>query len=464
MTPLAFFRPPPLPRNGRLPPSPAGAEPVFGHLRSVARDPPAFFVAAHRACGDIVCLRVPGRHVFLVSHPDYARHVLLDQQKRYDKMTRGFESLRVAFGNGLLTSEGSFWLRQRRLMQPAFHRQRLAGFAQVMASAAERLVARWRPIAASGGEADVATALSRLTLEVVAAALFRTDVDGDTAARMSGAVKTLQRAFDERAYRAVSFPMAIPTGPNRRLASAVRTMQREVMATIRARRCAPPGDDLLGMLMEARDEETGERMSDEQLADEVRTLFVAGHETTANTLAWTLVLLSRFPSARRRVEAEARALPADRPIGLAELERLPFCRRVIQESLRLYPPVFATSRRAISDDVIAGYTVPRDSVVIISPYAIHRHRDHWDDPEGFDPDRFTAEASEGRAPWAYLPFGGGPHVCIGNGFALMEAQIVLATLAQKLRLELLPGAPPIPEGAITLRPKGGLRMRLGLVT
>ncbi len=432
----------------RFPPGPRGV-PILGNVLDVWRDPLGFFVRGPRDHGDIVRFRFGHHRYILLNEPDAIRHVLIDNAKSYQK-SRNYDALRLVLGNGLVTSEGDFWRRQRKLAQPAFHRQRLAGFARTMAECTEDMIASW-----DESPFDMHHELMALTLRIVGRTLFSTDLSGEAAAIGEAITVGLKHANDY-AEAVIRIPPWLPTPNNLRFKSAVRVLDAMVMRIIEDRRKrGEPGDDLLGMLMSARDDD-GHGMTDRQLRDEVMTLVLAGHETTANALAWTFDLLSRHPDVERRVHAEASAIEG--PIGIEQLPQLSYTLRVLQESMRLYPPVWVFEREAMADDVVSGFNIPRGTLVAVCPWSLHRNPRYWDNPEGFDPDRFLPAAVERRPRCAYLPFATGPRQCIGNAFALMEGQIVLATVAREWRLSLVPGGAPVVDPKVTLRPRDGLPM------
>ena len=420
------------------------------------RDPIGLLLRLANQHGEIAHLRLLNRHVVLVAGPEHVRHVLQDNYRNYSKQTRGFHVLRSFLANGLLTSEGDDWLRQRRIAQPAFHRGRIAAFGRTMTTAAAELADRWD--ADDIRTIDVTAEMTRLTLRIVGETLLSTDVSRD-ADRVGQALTVALRSANRAITRPIEIPPWLPTPENRRLRRARATLDAIVYGMIdRRRREGSPTEDLLSMLMDARDEETGARMSDTQLRDEVMTIFLAGHETTAIALGWTWLLLSRYPAIARRVRTELAEVLGGRAPGVDDLRRLVYVEQVVKESLRLFPPAWIISRCAIGADRIGGYDILPDTIVFASPYVTHRLSRLWDNPEGFDPDRFEPSTAESRPPFAYFPFGGGPRQCIGNSFAMMELVLVVATLAQRCRLDLAPGPPPGLRPSITLRPAAPITM------
>lgn len=327
-----------------------------------------------------------------------------------------------------------------------------------MTDAAELMLDRWRTHAEQGRAVDVFSEMMRLTLEIVGRTLLSSDVSGDTDA-VGQAVTILREHVNYRAMRLFTLPERFPTPRNLRFKRALRTVDTVVYGMIEERRRAGRDTgDLLSMLLLTRDEETGEGMSDKQLRDEVMTIFLAGHETTASVLAWTWYLLSAHPEVEGRLHDELSQVLDGRPPTFEDLPHLKYTRMVIEESIRLYPPAWSVGRTAIADDEIGGYRIPANSQVTLSPYVTHRHRAFWENPERFDPERFTPERVAERPRYAYFPFGGGPRQCIGNEFAMMEAQLILAMVAKTYRLRQIPGHPVEPEPVITLRPRHGVLM------
>jgi cytochrome P450 len=431
-------------------PGPSGL-PILGSVFPAWRDPLRLFLESQATYGDVVRFKFGPYDYYLINDPEVVRHVLVDNAKAYTK-SRNYLGLKMVLGDGLLTSEGEAWRQQRRLAQPGFHRDKLAGFAKQMATATRAMLERWNE--EGDGAFDVHEDMMRLTFRIVGLTLFSSDVDGD-AKDVGEAVEVAMHWANDYAESILRIPPFVPTPANVRFKRAMKTLDDVVFRLIADHR-ATPKPDLLGMLIDARDEATNQGMTDRQLRDEVITMVLAGHETTANLLSWAFVLLSRHPEIARRVQAEAQRVLGDRDATLDDVKQLDLTRRVLDETLRLYPPAWAFERQSLTPDVLGAYRIEKGSIVGICPYALHRHPAYWENPEGFDPDRFLPDAAE-RPKWAYLPFGGGPRTCIGNHFALMEAQLVLAMIVRDYAIALDPFAPPVLDPVITLRPKHGVR-------
>ncbi len=444
-------------RSGRLMPGPEGTL-FFGSLFDAWRDPIGLFLRA-QSYGPVCRFRFGPYTYVALNDPACVRHVLVDNPKNYTK-SRNYRGLKLVVGDGLLTSEGEFWKRQRRLTQPAFHRERLAGFADTMAQATHAMLDTWPGEGDEPRTLDVHAEMMALTFRIVGLTLLSVDLAGD--AEVTGEALTIALEWaNDYVESLVPIPPWVPTPKNVRFKKAARTLDGVVLRVIEERRkSGERKNDLLQMLMEVKDEDSGEVMNDRQLKDELMTLVLAGHETTANALAFTFYLLSRHPEVARRARAEVREALGDRDPTLADLPKLGYVRQIIDESMRLYPPAWAFERQAIADDEIGGFPVRAGTLIGVSPFTLHRDPAHWTNPEGFDPERFAP--SEGgaaaRPKYAYLPFGGGPRVCIGSSFALMEAQIVVAMVLARARLDLLPGARLELDAKVTLRPRGGLPM------
>ena len=438
---------------------PMDGAPAFARWFGLA---PRFDVMATLAKGPICYTRLLGKRIYFVNDAEYVKRILLDNLANYPKSATYRNNLRPFLGDGLLISEGDFWKRQRRLAQPAFHLRRLKVLAAAMAGASARMSENWR----HGKVMDVMTAMNAVTMEMVATTLFGADVRGDI-----GAVGEAMNVLGEetgriRASAFFELPEFITRPRSRRFSDAVATLDAIVNRVVAQRRAEMDGggaahDDLLSMLLEARDEDTGEGMTDKQLRDELVTLFLAGHETTAIALTWTFHLLGVNPAAELKLQSEVDAVLGARAAPtFDDLEHLPYARMVAEEAMRLYPPAYVFSRRAAADDQLGPWHIPGGAHIIISPYALHRRPDYWTDPDAFRPERFASGTTSDRPKHAYLPFGGGPRICIGNSFAMMEHAIVLATAVHRWRLEPIPGHEVRTEPRITLRPRGGLPMRL----
>jgi cytochrome P450 len=399
--------------------------------------------------------------LYQLNNPAHAEYVLQTNPKNYRK-GRSLMLFKSSIGEGLLISDGDMWLQQRRLAQPAFHRQRIASFARIMADATLEMTERWRTEAERDKPLEINSEMMRLTLGIVGRTLFSTDLTSE-AEWVGQALGVVREHIKRRATAIVRLPEIIPTRHHRAFRKAIQTSDEMVYRIIAERRNGNgngANDDLLGMLMSARDEETGEGMTDKQLRDEAMTIIGAGYETITQALSWTWYLLSTHPEVERRLQGELQTVLGGRAPDFDDLPKLTYTRMVFEEAMRLYPPVYGIVRAAINEDEIGGYHVPANTEIFICPYIIHRHPDFWENPEGFDPERFSPEAASARRPYAYCPFGGGPRQCIGNTFALMEAQIIIATVAQKYRLELVPGYPVEAEASVTLRPRHGVMMKL----
>jgi cytochrome P450 len=433
--------------------------PLLGSLPSFWLSNRIDLHAGHlRKYGDVVRYQLGPLTAHLVLHPDDVKHVLQENHANYEK-GRGTKRLKLLLGDGLLTSEGELWRRQRRLAQPAFHPKRVAELVSTMVRSTETMLAEWGPRAARGESVDLAAEMMRLTLDVVARTLFGADLKGD-ATRVYAAVTTALDFTNKRLMLPITVPMRLPLPGNERFKRAKKTLDDLVFSIVESRRRAKDhGHDLLAMLMDARDDDTGQAMSDQQLRDEVMTVVLAGHETTAAALAWTFMLLSREPVVWRKLRSEVEEVLGDRQLTAEDLPKLKYTRMVIEEGMRLYPPAWMFGRSALGEDTVGGIRIEPGSMVILSPFFTHRHPQFWSNPEGFDPERFAPEEVAKRPKHAYLPFGSGPRVCIGNAFAIAEAQAILATVTQRYRVEVLARDVAV-EPMITLRPKGEMRAAL----
>ncbi len=429
-------------------------------LSLIRTDTPGFLLECSRRFGDLVCFAIGGPKVFFVNHPDWIRQILQDHHKSYSKDTIQYNTLATITGRGLLTSDGNDWLKHRRLEQPAFTRPRLAMLDQVVLPATQAALTRWEAHRQTEGLIDIDQEMMSLTLEVVGKALFGIDLRQD-APRLTHAVLT---ALDHVIYKVqnlVTPPAWVPTPRNRAFKIALKQLDEAVQEIIDQRRkTGQKTDDLLSMLLFARDEETGSGLSDQQIRDEVITILIAGHETVASALTWSWYLLASHPEQWQRLRSEIIDVLGSQLPGTADLSNLPYTNQVFSEALRLYPPAWLITRKAIEEDKLGEQVIPAGSLIVMSPYVIHRHPEFWEQPEQFNPERF-AESNEKSWPrYAYIPFGGGPRLCIGNNFALIEGALILAAVTQRYRLELVSPHPIHADPLVTLRPHAGLPMRL----
>ena len=418
--------------------------PIASGGREEIRNPLRFFVWLTETYGDIVQYRSSVEPAYLINHPDYIQHVLQTNGQNYNKSTYLNKYIVESLtGEGLLTSENPLWREQRRLIQPAFHRRSLPAFIGLMTDATCRSIDRLRATP-PGETVDIAREMMRLTLDIVTSALFGYDITG--------------RA--DEVGQAMDTMVTIGKPRHRKVKEAIDLVDSIVYTIIDDRRAHPQRerDDLLTMLLNARYED-GTAMPDKLVRDEVMTLLIAGHETTANTLGWTWYLLAQNPAVVERLEAEVDTLRGAAPT-MADFPRLVYTDRVMQEAMRLYPSAWSISRRALGDDEIGGYHIPAGSIVAMSPYTTHRHPAFWPDPERFDPERFTPERVAARPRFAYFPFGGGTRQCIGNYFALMESLIIISTIVQHFRLQPRWTEPIEGHALVTLRPRGGVPVAL----
>jgi cytochrome P450 len=416
---------------------------------------PLSYLKKLSAYGDVAMMRFARRVVF-VGYPELIREVLLPLN---EKMTKGRALQRAKFllGEGLLTSEGSFHARQRRLIIPAFHKERIAGYAQVMVELAAQHGAEWR----EGLEIDLHAEMMRLTLEIAGSTLFGAKLESE-ASEISEALTEIMSRFKLAIFPGTEWLEHLPLPGPLAMKRAKRRLDEAIYRMIARRRENPgAGEDLLSMLLKAEDEEDPNfRMSDLQVRDEAMTLFLAGHETTANALTWTLVLLARHPKIFEKLRDELRDVLGGRLPGARDYPNLKYTEKVFSESMRLYPPAWIVGRLAIDEFELGGFRIPKGAILTISPYITHRDPRFWRDPEIFDPERFSPEAKASRPAFAYFPFSAGQRGCIGEGFAWMEGVLVLATLVQKWRMALLPNQSLAVAPQFTLRPKDKIRVLL----
>jgi cytochrome P450 len=433
----------------RLPPGPSGFEAARFFARGTFEGTPAFLLDLRARFGPVTQFRLLANRIWIANDPDAIRDVLVTKNRAFVK-SRGAVRLKRLLGEGLLTSEEPLHLRQRRLIQPAFHRERIDRYAADMRDAAASELATW----VDGRQLDVGNAMTRLTLAIAARTLFGASVTDD-AEDVRASLTTTMELFPRFLSPLSELLDRLPVASTRRFAAARARLDAVIYRMI-ARRRASGADagDLLSMLLLARDAEgDGTGMSDEAVRDEAMTIFLAGHETTANALIWTLYLLSQNAAAAARLAAEVDDQLGDRAATAADVARLPFTRTVLAESMRIFPPAWITGRRATQDVEVGGYRMRRNEVVLMAPYVVHRDPRYYDEPEAFRPERWETQAAHDAPKFAYFPFGGGPRLCIGEQFAWMEGVVVLATIARRWRLELAPGTRVDIQPLVTLRPK-----------
>ncbi|MBL8165371.1 MAG: cytochrome P450 [Anaerolineae bacterium] len=440
----------------RLPPGPEGA-PLVGAFPEFRRDQLAFLLRMAREYGDITYTRLAHLRIYQLNHPDYIQEVLVTQAANFPKSKLDSSIFNRLFGQGLIGINGEFHREQRKLMQPAFHSKRIEAYAQIMAHYSQQVLDSW----ADGQTLNIHEAMNTLTLLIVSRALYDVDLSASTNG-LGDTVHDLNEMGNGFFRQGFLTPPWLPIPFNARLNRTIRAIDDVLLPIIEERRrTSEDRGDLLSMLLLAQDEETGGAMTDQQVRDEVITLFVAGHETTSNALTWTWYLLAQHPEVEAKLHDEVDRVLGGRMPTLDDMPNLPYTDYVLKEAMRLYPPAWILNgRQASADAEIGGYTIPKGATVWVSPYVMHRDPRYFDAPEAFRPERW-ADGLEKRLPrYAYFPFGGGPRICIGNSFALMEARLILAGLAGHYRLSLVPGQSVAVEPLITLRPRDALMMRL----
>ncbi|ANY68394.1 cytochrome P450 [Paenibacillus sp. BIHB 4019] len=443
-----------------IPPGPKGKM-LLGNLPDFGKDPLGYLTQTAESYGDLVKMRLEkDRDTILVSHPDHIEYILMQTNKIFSKGYHRDRIMSMVLGNGLVTSEGDFWLRQRRLSQPAFHRNRIHRYGEHMLAYAGSMLAEWQ----DGQTRDIHEDMMDVTMNIVAKSLFDADLQKN-ADHISSSICRVMTEYNTQMgsifQRLLSLlPITVPTPGNAKLKKSVEQLDGLIYEMIASRR-TEPGDrgDLLSMLLEARDDD-GSAMSELQLRDEIMTMFLAGHETTANTLSWALHLLATHPEIQNRLLAEVREKCAGGAIQVTDFPELTFAHYIIKETMRLYPPVWIISRETLQDVELGGFHIPKGTEVSMSQWVMHRHPRYFEDPLSFMPERWENDFEKRLSKYVYFPFGGGPRFCIGNNFALMEAVLLLAAIVQ--RFEIVPSAhfEVIPEASITLRPKHGLSVQV----
>ncbi len=402
---------------------------------------------------DIFSYTTGGWSVVVANHPAYIRDVLFEQRANYTKLgTPDLMMLKPMLGEGLMTTDGEVWAEQRRMLQPAFHHRPMQGFARHMVAITRRMLDAWEAHAGSGAMFDLEDELNALTLQIVARCLFGLDLDSDGSGfgRAVWTMNEYMSHFD-------------PTDVDRMRAfqQAIRTIHSVVQRILESRRGDPAAhDDMLAMMLAARREGSGAALTQKQISDQIFTFLMAGHETTAKALTWTLYLLARHPAALERAQADSDGFPVDAEDPEEAVSRLDYGWMVLQESLRLYPPAWIVSRMACTDHRLGPYPIPAGTLVIVCPYLIHRHPGFWSDPETFDPERFGPGRAAAQPQYSYIPFGGGPRACIGQPFARLETRLVLAMILGRFKVHLVPGQTVVPDALVTLRPRDGIRVRI----
>jgi len=435
------------------PPGPRGL-PVIGAARSFARDPLAFLTGVAEQYGDIASFRLGGINVIFLRHPDYIREVLITHRTSFT-MSPLRAKLNSVIGEGLLTSRGDLHARQRRLIQPVFRKSRIEAYAGHMAELSRRLSERWRP----GTEINITDEMMQLTMLIAAQALFEHAIESDVES-VARNLDTLLEFFTRLSSPLLDLSLKLPLPSTLKFKRAVRELDEVIYRMIDERRGAQgAGNDLLSLLIQAKDDDTSLQMSEKQVRDEILTLLIAGYETSANLLSWALWLLARRPEADAQAHAEAKTLLAGRAgFGAADCDRMSYAKKVILEALRLYPPGWFVGRAAQADVRIGDYTVPKGAVVMMSQYVMHRDARYFEEPERFKPERWEGDFQERLPRGAYFPFSAGDRHCIGEGFAWQEALLILSTLLERWKFELVPGQHIRPRPSVTLRPDGPIRM------
>jgi cytochrome P450 len=432
------------------PPGPPGHW-LTGNVSQLRADRLGFFTRVAREYGDVASFRLGANRLYMVSHPDDIERVLVTENRKFQKHYV-LQLLRVMLGNGILLSEGKFWLRQRRLMQPAFSRSSIESYAAPMVECTKRLAAQFQ----DGQPVQLHEEMERLALWIAAKTLLNVDVP-DELRDISRASAMMMEDFNKQFETALRLPRWLPTPHNLRVRRAIKCLDDLVLRLIAERRANGGAGDLLSRLIKARDEDDGQSMTNRQLRDEVMTIFMAGHETTANSLTWALWLLGRHPEVEARLLEEIREVVGERTPTVQDLPRLKYAEKVIKETMRLYPPAFAVGRQALEACELGGYELPAGSTILMSQWVVHRDERWFEAADEFRPERWSDEMEERLPKFAYFPFGGGPRVCIGNGFAMMEMLLVLAALLPRWRFELDPDHEVVPKPMVTLRARDGVK-------
>jgi len=441
--------------NGRVPRAP-GRLPIAGHILKWRADPVRLLSEAARQ-GDVVRLALPGE-TYLLTHPRDVKHVLQDNHQNYCKGWV-FNRIKPYWGESLLTADGDTWRQQRRRVQPSFKRDHTADFAPIITGRTAEMLRRWESVAQSGQPIALYNEMTELALVIIGDVLFGVDLWSD-ASQMAKAAQSALAVLKKRVAALAPLPLWIPTSDNRRFNGAMRMLNDRITEIVEKKRSGTDSRSFLAMLMTARDAETGTGMTDRQLHEEILGMLQQGHDTVGESLAWTWYLLSLHPEVERRLHQEIARVVGDRVPAVADLPKLPFANMILQESLRVYPPVWVIPRDAIHDDEIVGYRIRAGSTILLCPYITHRHPDFWENPEAFDPDRFLPARSTGRPRLAYFPFGGGPRLCMGVDMAMMEMLLIMVMVAQRHRIHLVSCHREEPDCVLDMIPRYRVRATL----
>jgi cytochrome P450 len=445
------------PVKPRAVPGPHGY-PLVGVLPKILKNPLEFLAQSMLDYREVMRLDLGLASVYLVNHPDLIEQVLKNQHQGYEKGSM-WEPIKRLIGEGLPVAEGDQWLKQRRLMQPAFHQQRLVQMVDTMNAAVSEGTQHWAKLAETGEQIDILEEMLRIGLNLILKTMFTTSITKEEADLVGEKFTLIARLV---MYRMWTFflPVSLPRPGDKRFQEGVNALDEVVYRIIQRRRDSGENTgDLLSMLMFSQDQDTGEFMTNKQLRDELITVMTAGHETVAIALGWTWYLLSQNADVEARLYKEVSSVLNGRPAAtMQDLPKMPYAKMVLEEAMRLYPPVWPIPRVAVKNDQLGAYHIPAGSMVVVSPYVVHRNPDFWPNPEKFDPERFTPDLVANRPRYAYLPFGGGQRICIGNNFAMMQAQLALAMLVQQYQFKLRPGHPVVPAASATTKPRYGLPM------
>jgi len=454
----------------KINPKPMPTKPVsnllLGDMPEFANNRLAYLQMIAAQYSPIVMVRFGPVKQVVITSPELAQQVLQTNHRNYmkEQFFMQFTRLALTSGDNLFTSDGDYWLKQRRIMQPMFHRKQIAHFGAVVTAETTAMLNTWAQLAEAGQPFDLSEALMQLTIQIIGRTMLSVDIHREQQA-LHAAYALVSTDIVDRSANPLTLPLWVPTPANRRFTQALTTIHTALRQIIQRRQAGDEAQpDLLDMLLAARYEESGGQLSTAQLLDELFGIVSAGHETTSMALMWAFYLLARHPEIEAKLHAEVDRVLAGRLPTVADLEQLVYTRMVIQETLRLYPPAYVTTRQAVNADTLNGYPIPGGTKLMVNIYGLHHHAAYWHEPERFLPERFAPDQEEALTKFAYLPFGAGPRKCIGEGLAMMEAQLILAAIAQRYRLQLVPDRAVATEAAFVLRAKAGVWMQLGVRT